>query len=51
MAEEVGEYAVMILIKGKRSNAHFLAKTIEYLCDLAEQYLNLEIKKKIELKK
>jgi len=51
MNEEIGEYEVYIKVKGKRTNAHFLVKDIENSCDLAEKYLDLEIKKKSVLKK
>jgi hypothetical protein len=49
--KEIAEYTVSIRIKGPRSNAHFLIKDIENSCDLAEKYLDLEIKKKTVLEK
>jgi len=46
-----GSYRVQLQIKGNRANAHFLAKTIEEQCSLAEKYLDLKIKKKVILEK
>ena len=51
MSEDIGIYVVRLHIKGKRPSAHFLAKSIEHLCDLAEQHLSLEIDKEIVLRK
>jgi len=51
MSEEIGEYELYIKIKGKRPQAHFLVKDIENSCDLAEKYLDLEVKEKSVLKK
>lgn len=50
MSEEIGEYEVHLRIKGRRSSAHFLVKSIEDTCDLAEKYLDLKIEKKVALK-
>lgn len=51
MSEDIGIYVVRLRIEGKRRSGHFLAKTIEYICDLAEQQLDVKIEKEIVLRR
>lgn len=51
MSEDDGEYKIEIQIKGKRKSGHFLCKTIEEMCDWAENCLDVKIDKQIVLRK